>query len=180
MKQAIIDIGSNSMRMTVYEIGENDFSPLFKEKVMVGLAGYVENGILSEEGIRCAYEKLAGFKRTLDLLGISDVKAFATASLRNVANSAEAAAAIKAAASLSVEVLSGEEEALYSYKGAMRELHICDGVFVDTGGASTEIVLFSDGKIKEMQSFGVGALNLYKKCVRKIIRAKSPRSGSGK
>ena len=54
MKQAVIDIGSNSMRLTVYEIKENQFKALFKEKKMTGLAGYVENGHLSKEGIQYA------------------------------------------------------------------------------------------------------------------------------
>ena len=51
MRQAIIDIGSNSMRFTVYETDGQAFKILFKEKAMTGLAGYVEDGVLSAEGI---------------------------------------------------------------------------------------------------------------------------------
>ena len=51
MKQAVIDIGSNSMRLTVYETGQGTFTILFKDKIMAGLAGYVENGVLTQEGI---------------------------------------------------------------------------------------------------------------------------------
>ena len=54
MKQAIIDIGSNSIRLTLYETKEQDFKILFREKIMAGLAGYVEDGRLSAEGIECA------------------------------------------------------------------------------------------------------------------------------
>ena len=54
MKEAVIDIGSNSMRLTVYEVEEKNFKILFKEKFMAGLAGYVENGCISEEGIQRA------------------------------------------------------------------------------------------------------------------------------
>lgn len=57
MKQAIIDIGSNSMRLTVYEVAGETFKILFREKSMAGLAGYVEEGRLSPEGIA---ERAAG------------------------------------------------------------------------------------------------------------------------
>ena len=54
MQCAVIDIGSNSMRLTVYDAEKTVFKILFKEKIMAGLAGYVENGMLSHEGIECA------------------------------------------------------------------------------------------------------------------------------
>ena len=50
MKQAVIDIGSNSIRLTLYETENRDFKILFREKIMAGLAGYVEDGKLSAEG----------------------------------------------------------------------------------------------------------------------------------
>ena len=53
MKQAIIDIGSNSIRLTLYETEGQNFKILFREKIMAGLAGYVEDGKLSAEGIEC-------------------------------------------------------------------------------------------------------------------------------
>ena len=58
MKQAIIDIGSNSMRLTVYETDGKAFRPLFREKVMAGLAGYVEKDVLSPEGLERAVARL--------------------------------------------------------------------------------------------------------------------------
>ncbi len=54
MKQAIIDIGSNSIRLTLYETEGEHFKTLFREKIMAGLAGYVENRTLSAAGIECA------------------------------------------------------------------------------------------------------------------------------
>ena len=56
MQHAVIDIGSNSMRLTIYEVENTNFKILFKDKIMAGLASYVENGYISEDGIRCAYE----------------------------------------------------------------------------------------------------------------------------
>ena len=87
MKQAVIDIGSNSMRLTVYETTPPQiFRVLFKEKIMAGLAGYVEHNALSPDGIERAILGLLSFRATLSALDIKAVAVFATASLRNVKN----------------------------------------------------------------------------------------------
>lgn len=169
MKQAIIDIGSNSMRLTLYETDGMSFKILFREKIMAGLAGYVENGVLSDEGIECACNGLLDFKWTLESLGIMDVAVFATASLRNISNTEEAITKIKSASDLSVEIISGKDEALFGYIGAMQELQMADGAFVDIGGASTELAAFENARLLALESFQVGSLNLYRECVKKIL-----------
>ncbi len=172
MKQAIIDIGSNSMRLTLYEIVEGDLKILFKAKNMAGLARYVEKGALSDEGIDRAVSGLLTFKETLASLEIKNVAVFATASLRNILNTDEAVASIRIATGYSVEVISGEMEAQLGYMGAMRELHLASGAFFDVGGASTEIVSFSEGIALASASFRVGSLSLYRECVKKILPGK--------
>ena len=97
MKQAIIDIGSNSIRLTLYETENQSFRILFREKIMVGLAGYVENGKLSAEGIECACAGLLTFRSILQTLEIGRVSVFATASLRNISNTEHALSVIRAA-----------------------------------------------------------------------------------
>jgi len=169
MKQALIDIGSNSMRLSLYETDEAGFRILFREKIMAGLAGYAKNRVLSHDGIECACSSLLEFRETLDALGIGQVAVFATASLRNIKNTAEAVSAVKKATGYDVDVLSEKDEAVLGYIGAMQELNVTSGAFLDIGGASTELVSFEDGKILESASFPVGSLNLYKMCVKKIL-----------
>lgn len=169
MKQALIDIGSNSIRLTLYEILEDSFKILFREKVMAGLADYVENGRLSAEGIDCACSGLLGFRNILETLEIENIRGFATASLRNISNTEQALAVIRAATGYSVEVLSGEDEAVFGYAGAMQELHLSSGAFLDIGGASTEIVIFDDGRPEDLASFPIGSLSLYRRCVKNIL-----------
>ena len=169
MKQAVIDIGSNSIRLTLYETENQDFKILFREKIMAGLAGYVEDGKLSAEGIECACTGLLTFRGVLQTLDIEHVSVFATASLRNISNTEQALSLIRAATDYSVQVVSGEEEALLGYAGAMRELHLTGGVFLDIGGASTEIVTFDKGEPMSFTSFPVGSLSLYRRCVKKIL-----------
>ena len=169
MKQAVIDIGSNSMRLTVYETNAGIFTILFRDKVMAGLAGYVEDGVLSQDGINRACQGLLSFQVTLEALDIRRVAVFATASLRNIKNTRQAVALLEAATGYPIEVLSGEEEARWGYEGAMEELEISDGVFVDIGGASTEIVRFADRTLLSADSCPVGSLKLYRDHVKKIL-----------
>lgn len=172
MKYSIIDIGSNSIRLTLYETEGRNFKILFREKMMAGLAGYVEDGILTTEGIACACYGLMTFKHMLDSLELPKPNVFATASLRNISNTESAINEIRSVTGLDIEVLSGRDEALLGYAGAMRELNISDGAFVDIGGASTEIVTFKDRKPVESMSFGVGSLSLYRNCVKHILPGK--------
>ena len=169
MKHAIIDIGSNSMRMTLYEIKEGAFKILFKEKIMAGLAGYLADGELTADGIARACSGLLEFQEILQSLSIDQVSVFATASLHNIKNTIEAIAAIDAATGFHVEVISGKEEALCGYIGAVRPLHLSQGAFVDIGGGSTEVVYFTGDGPVTADSFPVGSLNLYKRCVKKIF-----------
>lgn len=169
MKQAIIDIGSNSIRLTVYETQGQSFKILFREKIMAGLAAYVENGALSAEGIECACTGLLTFRSILQTLEIDHISVFATASLRNISNTEQALSLIRAATGYSVEVISGEDEALLGYAGAMQELHLTGGAFLDIGGASTEIVTFDAGTPVDFASFPMGSLSLYRRCVKKIL-----------
>lgn len=169
MKQAIIDIGSNSIRLTLYETQENSFTILFREKVMAGLAGYVEDGALSDEGIECACAGLLNFRSILQTLEIEHISVFATASLRNISNTEQALSAIRAATGYSVEIISGEDEALFGYTGAMQDLHLTSGAFLDIGGASTEFVTFDEGDPVDFASFPIGCLSLYRRCVKKIL-----------
>lgn len=169
MKQAIIDIGSNSIRLTLYETEGEHFKTLFREKIMAGLAGYVENRTLSAAGIECACSALLNFQSILQTLKIDHICVFATASLRNISNTGQARSIIRSATGYDVEILSGEEEALLGYTGAMQELHLASGAFLDIGGDSTEIVTFHDGTPVDFTSFPTGSLSLYRRCVKKIL-----------
>ena len=136
---------------------------------MAGLAGYVEDRALSLDGIARAVLGLMSFRNTLEALNITQVSVFATASLRNITNTTQAVSTIQRATGFSIEVISGEEEARYSYAGAMEELDLSDGLFVDIGGASTEVVRFADRQLITANSCPVGSLKLYRDWVKKIL-----------
>lgn len=175
MKYALIDMGSNSIRLTVYDLDKTNFKILFKEKVMAGLAGYVEDGVLTQEGMDCACQSLQTFQHTLERLHIENLAVFATASLRNVANTSQAVEYIRLTTGISVEVLSGEMEAECGFYGASGDVQVDDGLFVDIGGASAELALFAEGKLQKAGSVPVGSLKLYRDCVKKIMPGKESR-----
>ncbi|HIW48448.1 MAG TPA: hypothetical protein H9687_04120 [Firmicutes bacterium] len=172
MKYAVIDIGSNSMRLTAYETQKDKFTILFKDKIMAGLANYVENGRLTSDGILRAITGLLQFRRLLSSLAIERTAVFATASLRNIENTQEAVSAISEATGFPVEVLSGHEEARLGFYGATLEFPLKHGIFLDIGGASTETARFEDGTLLSTDSFPVGSLKLYRECVKKILPSK--------
>lgn len=174
MKQPVIDIGSNSIRLTLYSIENGQsFKILFREKIMAGLAGYVKYGALTAEGIARACDALLEFRKTLEVLNIQEAAVFATASLRNVSNTKKALMIIEAVTGFTIELLSGEEEALLGYLGAMQELQISGGIFTDIGGASTEVVIFDKGVAQNIASFSVGSLNLYHSHVKKVLPSRA-------
>lgn len=175
MKYALIDMGSNSIRLTVYDLYQTDFRILFKEKIMAGLAGYVEHGRLTREGVDCACRGLLEFQNTLDLLQIKNLEVFATASLRNISNTAQAVDQIFQTTGIPVEVLTGEAEAQYGFYGATCDIRIPNGLFADVGGASAELALFEGRQVQCAASVPVGSLKLYRDCVKKILPGKESR-----
>ncbi|MGN0136463.1 Ppx/GppA phosphatase family protein [Anaerotignum sp.] len=165
---AIIDIGSNTMRMSVYKIEGQQFSVLLSKKETAGLANYITEGEMSEEGIGVMIGVLRRFCASLEYVTVDTIHAFATASLRNITNSEQAIERIHHAVGLEIELISGEEEAIMSFSGAVNAAPFEDGCLFDLGGGSTEIVAFDDRHPYYINSIGIGCLNLYKEHVEKI------------
>lgn len=161
MLQAIIDIGSNTLRMVVYRIADGRAEQIMKKKHLVGLAAFLKNGVMQQEGIERVCEVLGEYNRFLQSFHIDRVAAFTTAALRNAKNSREAVDEIIRRTGIDLRVISGDEEAEYDFIGATHTLPDKDGLLVDIGGASTEIVCYTDGKINTQTSLLIGSLSLH-------------------
>lgn len=169
-KYAVVDIGSNTIRLAVYQTEGNQFYQLFSQKYTVGLAGYVEHQVLSQAGIQKACETLQQCKSLLQLFEeLEATYVFATASLRNVQNTREAVDQIFFSTGYAVEVLSGQEEAYLDYYGIQAEAPLEKGLLFDIGGGSTEIVTFAHDGPGLVESVPVGGLNLAQKYVERIF-----------
>lgn len=172
MTCGVIDVGSNSIRLSVYTYEEGLLRELLNKKEMAGLAGYVEEGVLLSAGVQRACEILSGFRDLLALLQVQDCRAFATQSLRGIKNAGEAVATILSQTGISVEIISGEEEALLDFIGVRRSMNLESGVLVDIGGGSTELVVFQKGRVQKLVSMPIGSLSLYKKHVSGLFPTK--------
>jgi exopolyphosphatase/guanosine-5'-triphosphate,3'-diphosphate pyrophosphatase len=168
----IIDIGSNTMRLSCYRIVDKNPIHVFHKKYMAGLASYVEEDCLSQKGIDKAIEILIEFKKIASSVGLENLYVIATASIRNVDNTKEIGTEIKHRTGFDVEVVSGEEEARYDFIGAKYCLDEADGIVVDIGGGSTELVFFKNNEIEKAISIPIGSLNMYSKYVKKIVPKK--------
>lgn len=170
MIYAIIDIGSNTVRLSVYRVYEDRVVNLFNEKESVGLRSYVEDGVLTDEGIENLIEILSHFKLIIDNFNdIDRVYPFATASIRLVANRKEVIDRVRDATGLEIEILSAEEEASLSFIGASSSVKIEEGVLCDIGGGSSEIVIFSQGKVVRSTSLDIGSLSAFDDYVKELI-----------
>src|SRR5699024_6882114 len=118
MKCGIVDLGSNTIRLSIYHWEGRQFKLLMNKKEMAGLAGYIKDGVLSDRGILVACQVLSGFKALLENFDIRDIHVFATASLRNIVNTEDALDTIRAVTGVTVEVVSGSDEATLSFLGA--------------------------------------------------------------
>jgi len=170
MNYAVIDLGSNSIRLSVYERPNGQINKIFNKKEIASLAGYISNGVMDTIGIQKACAVINDFKETaLKFVELPNLHLFATASIRNIANRDEAVNAIIEATTLTPDVIEGNEEASLGYIGASAFMNCENGIMIDIGGASTEFVLFKDYKAENLISIPIGSLNLSVEHVSKII-----------
>ena len=124
---AVIDLGSNTIRLVVYEVKDDrrktysskDFKSLINDKVMAGLSAFVTaDGTFTDDGVRRAASVLKGHAKRARYFDCKRIDVFATAVLRNAANSAEAVAAIERESGLTIDLLSAADEAHLGFAGA--------------------------------------------------------------
>lgn len=171
----IIDIGSNTIRLSVYAT-KPKLHPVFHQKNTAGLISYIgKDRLLSQEGIHKLVYVLGGFRHTLDILHIKHVFVFATAPLRRIENTEEVLSAVWERTGFSVRVLTGEEEAQFAFCGAMQALPYKDGLLLDIGGGSTELVFYKDREVLYSTSLPMGSLSLYQTFVSQLLPTKEER-----
>lgn len=158
---AIIDIGSNSIRLVVYR-GHHRTPPiLFNEKVMAGLGrGVAATGRISDEGLADAEQAIARFALLCEDMQVDQLRAVATAAVREAANSKEFLSRIRKRCGVEVEVISGEAEARYAALGVLAAMPGADGVVGDLGGGSLELIRIAGGRTHERVSLPIGSLKL--------------------
>lgn len=164
-RYGIIDIGSNSIRLVIYEKTETGaYRVIDGNKRAARLSNKInDQGELTEAGIQELIETINIFNIQMNHHHITNKVAVATAAIRNAANTTQIVQAVAAATGLHIRVFSGEEEAEHGFIGMINSLPIESGFLIDIGGGSTEITLFKNRKIIANHSFPIGCVSLNKK-----------------
>lgn len=178
----IIDCGSNTVRLCIYQVDDEAKGPLRKrdirtllnDKTMAGLAAYVENGIITARGIARAAEAIDDHLARAEYFQCKRLDVFATAFLRNCENRKDAKCGIEKAAGASIVLLSAWEESHLGFLGARCAAPgITDGVMVDIGGGSTELTRIEGGIDSDNISIPQGSLSSFSSRVRGVLPTQS-------
>ncbi|CAM8663667.1 MULTISPECIES: Ppx/GppA family phosphatase [Sphingobium] len=168
-RTAIIDIGSNSVRLVVYDGPRRIPFTLFNEKVMAGLgASLAKTGAIEPEAMDRGLRAIGRFAHLCRAMKVTEIRCVATAAVRDATNGGEFIARAKDMG-LTVELLTGAQEAIGAAMGVLSGIPNADGIVGDLGGGSLELARIRDGAVEQTISLPLGVLRLPQ------IRAKGPR-----
>ena len=158
---AVIDIGSNSVRLVIYRLEGRAIWTVFNEKVLAGLGRDVaRTGRLSPDGVAATLTTLKRFRAVLDAADRARVFVVATAAVREASDGPDFVRLVKTSTGLDVRVLTGVEEAQYSAQGVLAGAPDADGVVGDMGGSSLELTQVSGGLAGAGVTLPLGAFSL--------------------
>lgn len=158
---AIIDVGSNSVRLVIFDGMTRAPVPIFNEKVMCGLGRDPEDtGKLNPEGVELAVVAMQRFATLLQAMKVTHVDVLATAAVRAASDGKLFCDRITRETGLTVKVIDGLEEARLSALGIISGDPLASGIMGDIGGGSLELVLLDQGEIKKRVSLPLGAMRL--------------------
>jgi exopolyphosphatase/guanosine-5'-triphosphate,3'-diphosphate pyrophosphatase len=181
MKFAAIDIGSNAIRLLFMNVLEANNEAHFKKSSLIrvpirlGTDTFI-NKFISPDKADKLVKSMIAFRKLMDVHEIIDYRACATSAMREAANGSEIIAKIEKESNIKIDIIDGKEEANIIFDNKIAD-HLepkRDYLYVDVGGGSTELTLFSNGICKFSASFNVGTIKILKDCVPKgeFIRIK--------
>ena len=160
------NFGSNVMSVTIYEIGNNQITPVFTKNEKSVTAEYTENNNLTKEGINKLISIVNDFNGIMNSYNVTQKYLFATASLRKIDNTNEVTDSVLNSTNLDRHLISGEEEAELGFEAVQyTDLTTNNGVLIDMGGGSTEVITFFNKTPSQIDSMPIGSLSSYKEYV---------------
>ena len=157
----VIDIGSNSVRLVVFDGAARSPAYFYNEKVLCGLGrGLAETGVLNPKGRDRALRAMDRFKAVAENMAVQSLKAVATAAVREATDGSAFCLEVEALTGIRVSVASGQEEARLSAQGVLLGWPTAHGLVCDMGGASMELAELSDGTVGRCETSSLGPLKL--------------------
>ena len=166
MKASVIDLGYNSIKLVNYNIIQknSNYRPYYDKSIRVKLGEDMHiTNLLRSDAMDCTIECIKYFSDIINIESIEHVLPFATSAVREAENKKIFLQKIQEQTGLKFKILSSEEEAYYSYLGALNSLCIPNCLFFDLGGGSLELVYTENYKIKKIMSLPLGSLKLTQK-----------------
>jgi exopolyphosphatase / guanosine-5'-triphosphate,3'-diphosphate pyrophosphatase len=169
---AVIDIGSNSVRLVVYESMARSLVSLFNEKTLCGLGREVQStGLLAPDAVAKALTSLRRFRALCKIMKVGRVYAIATAACRDATNGPDFIAKAERICGISIEILSGPREAKLSALGVVYGIHNPDGIVGDLGGGSLELIDVRGNRVRQGVTLPLGSLALQDASDKSLKRA---------
>jgi exopolyphosphatase / guanosine-5'-triphosphate,3'-diphosphate pyrophosphatase len=162
---AVVDIGSNSIRLVVFDGLKRSPAIVYNEKVLCGLGrGLQSSGRLSTEGVELAVPNLVRFTALAQAMGVGRIDLIATAAVREAEDGTAFREAVEKQCGHPIRVLTGEEEAELAALGVIAGNPLADGIMGDLGGGSLELVEVAGGKLGRSTTVPLGPLRLMERC----------------
>jgi exopolyphosphatase/guanosine-5'-triphosphate,3'-diphosphate pyrophosphatase len=164
-KSGIIDIGSNSIRMVIIQIRKDGSFSVIDELGDSVRLGEKTNGsnVLSEAKMDLAINTLRAYQNLCSALEVQDIICVATEAVRRASNQSKFLERVRKQLNMEIRIISGQEEAAYDYFGMVNTLNITDGLIMDIGGSSTELILIKGRQISNSISLPFGTITLSQK-----------------
>jgi exopolyphosphatase/guanosine-5'-triphosphate,3'-diphosphate pyrophosphatase len=167
LRYAAIDIGSNAIRLLIADILENNGNVSFRKNTLVrvplrlGDDAFLQQ-FISERKASDLVKSMRAFRNLMDVYKVSDYMAFATSAMREAKNGSDIVRTIKEEADIDLEIINGQKEAkiIYSNHSEQNIDKTKNYLYIDVGGGSTELSLFSDGKLLASRSFNIGTIRI--------------------
>ncbi len=157
----VMDVGSNSVRLVVYDVRGRAMQPRFNEKVLAGLGrGLASTGKLHKDGVEIAIAALSRFASITRAQEVEALFAFATAAVREASDSKEFVERVKKETDITLRILSGTDEARFAAEGVLAGTPGVDGVAGDLGGSSLELARLGGGRYEGGSTYPLGPLAL--------------------
>ncbi len=165
-KIAIIDLGTNTFHLLIVEVKDGEEKIIHKEKIAVKLGeGGISEGNISKAAEERAVKTMLYFKDKINEEKVDQVFASATSAMRNASNGTEVMQRIHDETGVSIQLISGLDEAKFIHKGVKKALEIGPepALIMDIGGGSVEFIICNETEVFWMQSFEIGAQRLLDK-----------------
>jgi exopolyphosphatase/guanosine-5'-triphosphate,3'-diphosphate pyrophosphatase len=166
VRRAVIDVGTNSIKLLVADILGRDVHPVHEESRQTRLGGgFYENRRLQPEPVAHSANAVADFGQIARQQGARTVRVIATSAARDAVNPEDLISAIEAAAKLKVEIISGDQEAEWAFRGVTTDPELAQAplLLLDAGGGSTEFILGRGEHKHFARSYPLGTVRLLEK-----------------